>query len=483
MSHLILGILVLLIGLIISGVAAYVSVTGMVIIFAATPITCYITFGALEAGKLIAAQWLHSNWKNPLATRKHKGYMLVAVAVLMVVTAFGIYGFLSKGHLEQEAPIEGLALQVAQKEQSIKMIESTNTRLQQKLDQLDANISSFLKGDKAERANSVRNRQKSERADIEKQINENNAKIKTINDELLPIKIETSQVTAKLGPIKYVAELFGMTDTGAAVRMLILMVMFAFDPLAIALLLGAVISFETYALIRRKNAPNSDAVEASPTMVNTNTAQSAPPSEEPAKSSSSDDQVQSNVEEESTKSESQATLVELDMPHDEDLFPKANITPQVPDFADELELVPMESKPEIVTADVATKPSKKKKTRQRKAKQDDVLAQEAKAAYDSAVSMVAKTYTNEPLIKTPVVAPLPLTDAAQLVEILENNPHLLENVIDVVKDEKAVVQVPDSEKLQAEPKQAHTNVSQAELDANLRSPTTWLSKPRTPRNK
>lgn len=243
---LISGIITLLMAIAISTVAAYFSVVGLAALFAATFIPVVIMGSALELGKLVAVQWLHDNWSNPEVNWLHKSYLIIAVGALMLITSIGIYGFLSKGHLEQEAPIAGVQLQIAQRENAIKMVQDENARLQVKMDQLDANINSFLKGDKAERANAIRNKQKSERLDIEKTIKANNDKIRQISDEIVPLKMQTAEVEAKLGPVKYVAELFGWSDTGSAVRLIILIIMVAFDPLAVVLLISASISFEMY---------------------------------------------------------------------------------------------------------------------------------------------------------------------------------------------------------------------------------------------
>ena len=88
----------------ISIVAAYISVSGMMALFSGEAIIVCGMMLALEAGKLNAAHWLHSNWKNKTVGVLHKAYLLIAVLVLMLITSIGIYGFLSKGHLDEKAP-------------------------------------------------------------------------------------------------------------------------------------------------------------------------------------------------------------------------------------------------------------------------------------------------------------------------------------------------------------------------------------------
>lgn len=103
-----LGILVLLTGLTISAVAIYYSVAGLVAIFAAAAIPIIIMGGALEIAKLVTAVWLHRYWNQ--AAWWLKTYLSIAVIVLMFITSMGIFGFLSKAHIDQTANAkEGLA--------------------------------------------------------------------------------------------------------------------------------------------------------------------------------------------------------------------------------------------------------------------------------------------------------------------------------------------------------------------------------------
>jgi len=96
-----LGILTLITALVISAVAIYYSVAGLVAIFAAAAIPIMIMGGALEIAKLVTAVWLHKYWKQ--AAWWLKTYLTVAVIVLMFITSMGIFGFLSRAHIEQTA--------------------------------------------------------------------------------------------------------------------------------------------------------------------------------------------------------------------------------------------------------------------------------------------------------------------------------------------------------------------------------------------
>ena len=106
-----LGVLVLLTALTISAVAIYYSVSGLVAIFAAAALPIIIMGGVLEVGKLVTAVWLHRYWKETVWWLK--SYLSVAVVLLMFITSMGIFGFLSKAHIEQTSASEESVAQVA----------------------------------------------------------------------------------------------------------------------------------------------------------------------------------------------------------------------------------------------------------------------------------------------------------------------------------------------------------------------------------
>jgi hypothetical protein len=99
-----LAILTLITALAISAVAIYYSVAGLVAIFAAAAVPIMIMGGTLEIAKLVTAVWLHKHWQQ--ATWWLKTYLSTAVIVLMFITSMGIFGFLSKAHIEQTSASE-----------------------------------------------------------------------------------------------------------------------------------------------------------------------------------------------------------------------------------------------------------------------------------------------------------------------------------------------------------------------------------------
>ncbi len=144
-----LAILVLITALCISAVAIYYSVAGLVAIFAAAAVPIMIMGGILEIGKLVTAVWLHKYWKQ--ATWWLKSYLSVAVIVLMFITSMGIFGFLSKAHIEQTSAGEESVAQVQQIVSEVGRLEAIIKRADDKIKTLetsgtgaDANIQSQI---------------------------------------------------------------------------------------------------------------------------------------------------------------------------------------------------------------------------------------------------------------------------------------------------------------------------------------------------
>jgi hypothetical protein len=234
----------------ISSVAAYFSLAGMGALFAATFWGVVVMTGTLEVGKIVATKWVHANWRNPRAPWYFRGLFCVFIAALMTITSLGIYGYLSKGHLEQSAPVAGLSIQVAQLETQLRQKQTENDQLQKRLDQISRITDKSLEtsGRAGLRA---AGQQRKESGTIQGRIDANNTAINDLNTKLIPLKTQGAEVEAKLGPVKYVAELFGW-DPESAVRIIIVIIMIAFDPLALSLFIAGSISLKDYQDARLK---------------------------------------------------------------------------------------------------------------------------------------------------------------------------------------------------------------------------------------
>ena len=130
-----LAILTTLTALTISAVAIYYSIAGLVAIFAAAAVPIMIMGGALEVGKLVTAVWLHKHWKR--AAWWLKSYLTIAVIVLMFITSMGIFGFLSKAHIEQTSSSEESVAQVQQIETEIGRLNGIIARADEKIKALE----------------------------------------------------------------------------------------------------------------------------------------------------------------------------------------------------------------------------------------------------------------------------------------------------------------------------------------------------------
>lgn len=235
------AILLFLTAISISLVSGYFSILGLIAIFPASPYAIAAMGGVLELSKLVTASWVYRNWK--IANKLLKTYFTIAVVVLSFITSMGVFGYLSKAHIEHSTVGSSAQLQIAQLESQKTAAERRLKNAQTSLDTLDR----LASGENILDANFIRNRQKRERAVLNKEIEGATTDIQTIETNLIPLKTESLTLEAEVGPIKYVAELFyGSGDNATidkAVRMMIIILIFVFDPLAILLIIAANMTF------------------------------------------------------------------------------------------------------------------------------------------------------------------------------------------------------------------------------------------------
>ena len=239
----IFGLLVLTTALAISGVAAYYSIIGLAAIFAAATIPVIVMGSILEVGKLVTVSYLHRYWKD--TNFLLKAYLIIAVFILMFITSMGIFGFLSKAHIEQTTVAGDNTLKIERLNSQIAREQRTIGDAEKVLFQLDEAINVLIEYDRIrgnEGAIATRERQKPERQELSQIIGEAEDKISTLQDELIELEKGQLQIEAEVGPIKYIAEfVYGETDRTIleeAVRWVIIIIVTVFDPLAIALLIA-----------------------------------------------------------------------------------------------------------------------------------------------------------------------------------------------------------------------------------------------------
>lgn len=244
--------LTLLSGLALSAVAVYYSVSGLTAIFAAAVVPIIIMGITLEVSKIIATIWLKQNWD--IAPLSIKAYLCAAIALLMIITSMGIFGFLSKAHSDQTLVSGDVIAKVAVYDEKIKTarenIEADRKQLKQMDEAVDQIMSRSTDEKGANKANAVRKSQQRDRQSLAQDIEANQKTIAQLNDEAAPIRAEIRKVEAEVGPIKYIAAfVYGETDQNIlekAVTWVIITIIIVFDPLALILLLASQISFQQF---------------------------------------------------------------------------------------------------------------------------------------------------------------------------------------------------------------------------------------------
>ena len=238
--------LTLLVALSLSSVAAWYSIIGLTAIFAGAVIPVIIMGGILEVGKITTTVWLRKYWHR--ASWLLKLYLVPAVIALALLTSMGIFGFLSKAHMEQGITSGDSQAKLSLYDEKIKTqrdnIELARKALTQMDNQVDQRLSRGDSENSAERAVQIRRQQAGERTKLQKEIGDAQKEIAKLNEERAPIAAENRKIEAEVGPIKYIAALIYGDNADnnmleAAVRWVIILLVIVFDPLAIALVLAA----------------------------------------------------------------------------------------------------------------------------------------------------------------------------------------------------------------------------------------------------
>ena len=240
------------VALALSAIAAFYSIVGLTAIFAAAVIPIVIMGTILEIAKVVVTLWLHEYWRQ--CRMLMKLYLVPAVFVLMVITSMGIFGFLSKAHLDQTVPTGDVAAQVQLIDEKINNERDTISNARTLLAQLDKAVLDIsntpdreVNGrviSSAERALQVRRQQAQDRARLTATIEQSQARIVKLQEEKAPFAKDLRKIEAEVGPIKYIAALIYGDNPDAnllekAVRWVIIILVIVFDPLAIMMLLAA----------------------------------------------------------------------------------------------------------------------------------------------------------------------------------------------------------------------------------------------------
>lgn len=236
-----------------AGVAEWFSIVGIISIYAGAPYHAGLVLGVvLGFAKLVSTSWLYRNWD--IASWKIKVPLIYFLMALMMATSMGVFGFLTKSHLEQGADTVNNSAKVERLDQQIAREKSLITDNEKVIAQLDTAINSYIGKNRTDRALSIRRSQAPQRKQLRSDIDASQQRIDAYSDDKLKLTSEVRALALEVGPIRYIAELFYGTDgdrtakVESAVKMFTLLIVSTLDPLAIILLIAA-----NHTLMRRQN--------------------------------------------------------------------------------------------------------------------------------------------------------------------------------------------------------------------------------------
>lgn len=236
----------------IAAVAAYFSIIGLTTLFSAAFLPVFIMGTVLEAGKLVATSWVYQTWTY--SPKMIRGLLSAMICILMLITSMGIFGLLSKGYLDAKNPASQQILEITSLESDVSLVREKIAFIEEEdgfyrleLKDLQAQIDNYPENYATKRVQTYK-AQKPRRKEISVAIEENRSlkaeQLKVLrvkNRELNELETTLVEIEGDLGPIKYVSRLLGV-DADDGVQYVILAIIFAFDPLAVLLMLAANIS-------------------------------------------------------------------------------------------------------------------------------------------------------------------------------------------------------------------------------------------------
>ena len=232
--------------ILIAGTAAYFSVTGLGVLFSGAAVAVMVMAGSLEFAKLVTATYLKQKWNEIKGF--NKWYLSFSVAVLMLITSAGIFGYLSNAFQQQNLALQQVDREILIHTTKIEQNESQIKQLSTQITEFNSNQGKIIDGGKVNSRllRSIDNR--------DKQIEKINDKISLLqqdnakeNDEINKIKTENLGLEKEVGGFRFVAEAFGV-ELNSVVKFFIFLIVIVFDPLAIAL----VIAFNQLMINKRK---------------------------------------------------------------------------------------------------------------------------------------------------------------------------------------------------------------------------------------
>lgn len=242
MKHKILAFMALSTGLVLSGVCAYFSIVGLTTLFAGAFIPVILMGTSLEVAKLVTVSWLYHNYDT--ASKLLVSYLSLSIIILMLITSMGVFGFLSKSHIDQQIALStGVVDEISLLKQKISIAEEEREDIDKRLSRLDAALDKSVKNDRSKDALKLGDKTDPKRKVILDEKTKKVQEISQLKTELSPLESKYKKMEAEVGPVKYIAELIWENTDDAktldkAVRYVIILLILVFDPLAIGLLVA-----------------------------------------------------------------------------------------------------------------------------------------------------------------------------------------------------------------------------------------------------
>jgi cell division protein FtsL len=231
-----LKILVGLSAIIIAGCAAYFSVTGLGVLFAGASISVMVMASSLELAKLVAATYLKQKWDE--IGGFNKWYLTISVAVLMLITSAGIFGYLSNAFQAQSLQLQQVDREIAVHQTKIDQNTAQITQLSTQITEFNTNQGKIIDGGKVNSRllRSIDNRDK-EISKINNKISDLQTQNAGETEKINEIKIKNLDLEKEVGGFRFVAEAFGV-ELKNVVKFFIFLIVIVFDPLAVALIIA-----------------------------------------------------------------------------------------------------------------------------------------------------------------------------------------------------------------------------------------------------
>ena len=210
--------------LLVAGSAAFFSVFGLSKLFSGAALSVIVMAGSLEFTKLVAASFLYQYWYN--MGRILKWYLTLGVAVLVLITSAGIFGYLSNAYQGATVVFEKQTTALLAYEDRLEQLEEDKVFLKE---ELDAQVASLPE-------NYITAKRKL-REDFNPQIQKVNNEILDIKGKVADLKVELIETGVDVGPAIYLARTFD-TDVDTVVKFFIFILIFVFDPMALAMVLA-----------------------------------------------------------------------------------------------------------------------------------------------------------------------------------------------------------------------------------------------------